>query len=115
MSGAGDIDTDVGLSNERTALSWQRTALSLAAGAAILGRLTFAQLGWTAIALLGIATVLCLWVFAESRSRYVQQLGIRHRARERGGRAALSLTVSTCLIAGTEFMALWGGSGLLHG
>ena len=97
---------DLGLSNERTALAWQRTALALVAGAAILGRLTFADLGWFAVTLLGVAVVLSLWVFAESRWRYVQQLGNRRRSRGRGGRAALSLTVATCLIALTEVFAL---------
>jgi uncharacterized membrane protein YidH (DUF202 family) len=97
---------DLGLSNERTALAWQRTALALVAGAAILGRLTFADLGWFAVTLLGVAVVLSLWVFAESRWRYVQQLGNRPRSRGRGGRAALSLTVATCLIALTEVFAL---------
>jgi uncharacterized membrane protein YidH (DUF202 family) len=106
MSAAGGMARDAGLSNERTALAWQRTALSLVAGAAILGRLTVAQLGWVALALLGLAIMLCLWVFAESRWRYVQQLGIRRRTRDRGGRAALSLTVATCLIAATEILAL---------
>lgn len=97
---------DGGLANERTALAWQRTALSLVAAAAILGRLTFAQLGWVAIAMLGLAIMLCLWVFAESRWRYAQQLGLRQRTRERGGRAALFLVVATCLIAITEMAAL---------
>jgi uncharacterized membrane protein YidH (DUF202 family) len=106
MSVAGSGPAELGFSNERTALAWQRTALSLLAGAAVLGRLTFAQLGWAAIALLGVAALLCLWVFAESRWRYVQQLGVRHRTHERDGRAAMSLTVATCLIALTESAAL---------
>ncbi len=97
---------DVGLSNERTALAWQRTALSLIAGSAILGRLTFDRLRFVAVAVLGVAALLCLWVFAESRWRYVQQLGHRPRGRLRGGRAALSLTVATCLIAITQIAAL---------
>ena len=106
MAAAAGVPLDEGLSNERTALAWQRTALSLMAAAAILGRLTFSELGWVAVTLLGVATVLCLWVFAESRWRYAQHLGLRSRARARGGRAALSLTVATCLIALTEIAAL---------
>lgn len=106
MAPASGTNTDVGLSNERTALAWQRTALSLVAGAAILGRLTLAQLGWVAIVLLGVAILLCLWVFAESRLRYAQQLDLRRRARKRGGRAPLFLTVATFLIAVTEMVAL---------
>ena len=97
---------DPGLSNERTALAWQRTALSLLAGAAILGRLTFASVGFFAVALLAVAVLLCLWVFVESRWRYRQQLGHTLRARPRGGRAALFLTLATSLIAITEVIAL---------
>jgi len=97
---------DLGLSNERTALAWQRTALSLVAGAAILGRLTFDRLGFIAVGLLGAAIGLCLWVFAESGWRYAQQLGVRQRRSGRGGRAALFLTIAACLIAITEVGAL---------
>lgn len=100
------LPLDSGLSNERTALAWQRTALSLVAVAAIMGRLTFDRLGFVSIMLLGLAVVLCLWVFAESRWRYVQQLGHRSRGRARGGRAALSLTIATSLIAVTEIVSL---------
>lgn len=97
---------DVGASNERTALAWQRTALAMVAGAAILGRLTFERLGWLAIILLGVAVGLCVWVLAESHWRYVQQLGHRPRGRARGGRAALALSGATFLIALTEAAAL---------
>ena len=50
--------------------------------------------------------VLCLWVFAESRWRYLQHLGLRGRTNHRGGRAAFFMTVATCLIAVTEIWAL---------
>jgi uncharacterized membrane protein YidH (DUF202 family) len=99
-------ETDFGLSNERTALAWQRTALSLVAGSAILGRLTVDRLGLVAVALLGTAFVLCLWVFVESRWRYAQQLGVRPRGHGRGGRAAFALTTATCLMVVTEAAAL---------
>jgi uncharacterized membrane protein YidH (DUF202 family) len=108
MSGSA-LSPDVGLSNERTALAWQRTALSVLAGAAVLGRLTFDRLGFVALALLGLAVVLCLWVFAESRWRYAQQLGHRPRGRDRGGRAALFLSLATLLIGLTEASALLVG------
>lgn len=98
-----------GLSNERTALAWQRTALSVVAGAAIMGRLTFDRLGIVALAVPGIAVCLGLWVFVESRWRYDQQLGTRQRRRPRGGRAALSLMLGTALIALTEVFALGVG------
>ena len=40
---------DPGVGNERTALAWQRTALALVAGSAILTRLTFDRLGAVAL------------------------------------------------------------------
>lgn len=95
-----------GLSNERTALAWQRTALSVVVGAAIMGRLTFDRLGVVALVVPGISACLALWVFLESRWRYRQQQGTLQRRRPRGGRAALSLTLGTVLIALTEVSAL---------
>lgn len=97
---------DLGLANERTALAWQRTALSLAAAAAVLGRLTFVRLHWVAVVLLGFAIVLCIWVFAEARGKYAQRPGVPRRGRPRGGRAAFALCIATCLIVVTEIAAL---------
>lgn len=97
---------DSALPNERTALAWQRTALSLMAGAAIMGRLTFGRLGYVALVVLAVAAVLSLWVFIESRRRYAQRLGHRTRPRPRGGRAPLFLTLALALIAVTELAAL---------
>lgn len=101
---AGSLDE--GLSNERTALAWQRTALSLLVGAAILGRLTFGRLGAVAVAPLAIAAVLAGWVFVESRFRYRDGPDQRRRPRARGGRAAFALATATVLIAATEVTAL---------
>lgn len=95
MSGAA---ADPGLANERTALAWQRTALSLMVAAAILARLTFHELGRTAVLVLGVAVRLSAWVFFESRGRY--------RRTGRGGRASMALTVATCLLCGTEVTVL---------
>jgi len=103
----GDDAHDAGAAHERTALAWQRTALSLVVAAAILGRLTFAQLGWVAITLLGSSLALAVWVLAEARWRYAQGLGVRRRARGRGGRAPMSLALATCLIAVTEIASLF--------
>lgn len=108
MAAHGGDELDEGMASERTALAWQRTALSLMASAAILGRLTFSELGWAAVALLAVAALLGLWVFVESGSRYLQHHGLRRRARPRGGRAALCLASATCLIALTEVVALLG-------
>lgn len=104
--GPGAAAADVGLANERTALAWQRTALSLAAAAAILGRLTFTRVGFLAVAVLGVALLLCGWVFTESRWRYHQHSGVRSRRQPRGGRATLALATAAILIALTELVAL---------
>lgn len=96
---------DSGLANERTALAWQRTALSLMVAAAVMARLTFGRLGPVAALPLGIATVLSGWVFVESRGRYEDATQQRRRPRPRGGRAPLALAVATVLIALTEIAA----------
>ncbi|MCR1783239.1 DUF202 domain-containing protein [Nocardioides carbamazepini] len=97
---------DPGEANERTALGWQRTSLSLVAGAAIMARLTVDALGLAAVLPLAAALILGLWVFAESRARYDHDAGTRDRARHRGGRAPLSLAIATALIAATELASL---------
>lgn len=97
---------DVGRANERTALAWQRTALALMAGAAILARLTFDDVGVAALTPLAIALLLSLWVFLESRRRYADHAGIRERSGPRSGRAVTALTVATALVALTELAVL---------
>ena len=97
---------DVGLPNERTALAWQRTALSLAAAAAIVARLTWSELGPLAGVLLLGALGLSGWVFVESRGRYRHDAGTKRRPRPRGGRAPFALALATALVAATELAAL---------
>lgn len=108
-SGPAQPVLDEGLSNERTALAWQRTALSLLIGAAIMVRLTFDRLGPGAAVPLVLAAVLAGWVFVESRFRYHDGPDQRRRTRARGGRAAFALALSTTLIAATEIGALIAG------
>jgi uncharacterized membrane protein YidH (DUF202 family) len=99
-------DEALGVSNERTALAWQRTALSLLAAAAIIARLTWTELGALAAVPLAGAVMLSGWVFWESRGRYAHDAGTRPRARARGGRAPTALTVAITLIALTELARL---------
>jgi NADPH:quinone reductase-like Zn-dependent oxidoreductase len=66
-------EADAGTSNERTALAWQRTALALVAGAALIGRLTFDRLGWWSLLGAVLAAGLGAWVLLESGSRYVRR------------------------------------------
>lgn len=97
---------DTGLANERTALAWQRTALATTAGAAVMARLTFDQLGIPALVALGAALALSAWILAESRGRYHHQSGARLRPRPRGGIAPAVLSAAVLLMAGTELAAL---------
>lgn len=99
MAPGADSDADLGLSGERTTLAWQRTALGIAAGAAIMGRLTFGDLGAPALIVLGAALALSGWVLLES--------GLRPRRASRGGRAAAWLAIAVVLMSLTELAALW--------
>lgn len=92
---------DPGIANERTALAWQRTALSIVGGAAILARLRAEDLALLAVPLT-LAALLGLWVLLESRGRYHRTA----RAERRGGRAPMALTIATALIAVSELVAL---------
>lgn len=103
---AGRAAGDPGTANARTALAWQRTALSLVGAAAVLARLTWSTLGAVALVPLAAALVLSLWVFAESRGRYAHDAGTRSRQRPRGGRAPTAIAVAAVLIAATELAAL---------
>ncbi|WP_203336296.1 DUF202 domain-containing protein [Nocardioides limicola] len=98
--------SDVGLANERTALSWQRTALAVTAGAAIVARLTVDRLGTWALVALAVALVLGLWIFTESWLRYADQAGTRQRPARRGGRAPAVLALATVMIGATELTAI---------
>ena len=95
-----------GRQNERTALAWQRTALSLLAGALVLARLTYERLGLLSLSSLLLAAPLCLWVFVESRGRYRHDAGIQLRARPRGGRAPAVLAAGLACMGLTELAAI---------
>lgn len=97
---------DPGVGNERTALAWQRTALALVAGSAILTRLTIDRLGAAALVSVLLAGPMGLWIFVESRRRYAHDAGIRQRPRSRGGRGPLTMTVGTVVVGSTELLAL---------
>jgi uncharacterized membrane protein YidH (DUF202 family) len=97
---------DPGAQNERTALAWQRTALSLMAGSAVLARLTYERLGLLSLACVLLAFVLSGWVFWESRGRYAHSAGVRMRGRDRGGRSGAVLTIAVVSIAVTALAAV---------
>ena len=98
---------DPGEGNERTALAWQRTALSLVAGSAMLSRVTLHQLGAVALLCFGVVAPLGLLVFWESGERYRHDTGFSPRRPARGGRAPAAIAVATLVMGVTELAALW--------
>ena len=64
------LSRDAGVANERTSLAWQRTALSLIAGAAIMTRFTQEGASLVALPLLGAALVLSTIVLVGEHLRY---------------------------------------------
>jgi uncharacterized membrane protein YidH (DUF202 family) len=99
-------ETDPGVHNERTALAWQRTALALLAGSAVVARLTLDRIGVLAVVSVAVTMPLALWVMVESRGRYAHDAWVRRRPRSRGGRAPAVLAMVAVLIGLTELAAL---------
>lgn len=96
-----------GAQNERTALAWQRTALSLMVASTIVLRLTAVELGALALVGVAIAFPLAFWVFLESRWRYRHHAGLQQRGRPRGGRAGAALVSAMVLLAWLELAAIF--------
>ncbi len=96
-----------GVQNERTALAWQRTALSLIAGSAALTRLTFDRLGFVSLVSVVVTVPLCAWVLTHSRNRYQRRVSTAaHQSGGHGGIASAALTLSVVVMALTELAAL---------
>lgn len=85
---------------ERTALAWQRTALSVLAGSLVMARLSFDELGPLALVSLAIALPLSTWVLLRSRPRH-------HRPAT--GTPAAALAAAIGLLCVTELVALLVG------
>jgi uncharacterized membrane protein YidH (DUF202 family) len=96
---------DAGLANERTALAWQRTALSLVAASAVLARLTWSTLGAVAVVPLLAALTLSVGVLVDGWGRYTHAAGAGRR-RSRGSHAPLALTGAAVLLAIVELAAI---------
>ncbi len=90
------------MQNERTTLSWQRTALSLIAASAALARLAYGRLGPAALAGAVLPVALSLLVIQQSRGRY------RRRAIGQRRRTAGDGTAPAALAAGVAALALLG-------
>lgn len=97
---------DAGAQNERTALAWQRTALSLLAAAAAVSRLTIDRLGPPALLCVLSAVPLSLWVFLEGRGRYRRDAATGGHLSARCGRAPACIALATAIMATTELAAL---------
>ena len=98
-----------GVQNERTALAWQRTALSVLLGGAVLVRLNHDGLGLFGVLSAVLSVPLAAWIFVESRARYRHDACIRARPRSRGGRAPLMLSAAVAILGVMELEHLWAG------
>ena len=93
-----------GAQPERTALSWQRTALASATGAAIIARHSVETLGSAAIVIMLATLALAAAAFVLGRRRY--DLSPGEPTRRRDGRAPFALTLAVLAMALTELLAL---------
>ena len=93
---------DPGLQNERTALAWQRTALSVLAGAALMGRLVLGTDPVLVVMELAVALPLALWVLLDSRRHYAE----RRASRPSGtGIRAAALAGAVTVMSGAAWVA----------
>lgn len=84
-----------GVQNERTALAWHRTALSVVVTAAIVTRLGMDSIGAAAGAALVVALPVAGWVVLVSRRRYQRRQGWSSgvHTRRRDGRLEFALAI----------------------
>jgi uncharacterized membrane protein YidH (DUF202 family) len=80
-----DAVVDLGLQAERTALAWQRTALAMAVGALVAGRLAGAAFGAVSLVVVVLGVVQAVVVLEASRRRY---RAVRESLRTQGDLAA---------------------------
>ena len=89
-----------GAQNERTALAWRRTGLSLLAVGAISAKFLAATFELS-MAVLGVTVLLSVWIIASGSRRYV-----RAAASARGETAALDGKVPAVAAALTVFLGI---------
>ncbi len=92
-----------GAQPERTALSWQRTALSCTAGAGIIARHTAPDLGPYVLLVFVATLALAVTAFGLGRKRY--GLLPSETTRSRDGRAPIALALAISALAATELLA----------
>lgn len=113
MATDNDRPFDVGLQAERTSLSWQRTALALAVGCAVIIRFTAHYVGALAVVLggIGIALAAATYVGARYRYRHAHRSLLRSSTlHELSTWPLAALTGSTFLLAVLGAIFVWGGS-----
>lgn len=89
-----------GVQNERTALAWHRTALSLMVAAAGLSRFAYERVGYPGLVCLA-ALPLGAFVFRESRHRYRHRDGGCPDPHARGGTAGVALVWMVFVLCAT--------------
>ncbi|MFD1812175.1 DUF202 domain-containing protein [Rhodococcus gannanensis] len=99
------MSTDSGLANERTALAWQRTALSVVVGTAVITRLVGLTSGFMWVAFLVGVTLLVAWALAMSRVRCLRVSDSR-RGAARSGLPSLMLAGVVCLVGVGELIVV---------
>lgn len=97
---------DPGVQNERTALAWTRTGLSLLGGSLLVARLSVTQLGAAAVLVVVCCVPLSCWILATSHRRYRAAAEALH-AQTRLPDGALPAAVSALTV-------ILGGSALVH-
>ncbi|MCZ2826852.1 MULTISPECIES: DUF202 domain-containing protein [unclassified Modestobacter] len=86
MTRGSDPVVDLGLQAERTALAWQRTALAMAVGALVAGRLAVPAFGAVSLVVVVLGVVPAVVVLEVSRRRY---RAVHDALRTRGDLAAI--------------------------
>ncbi len=97
-----------GAQNERTALSWQRTALSLIVASAALARLAYERVGYPGLLCL-VAIPASLFVFRESRTRYRRRGPDDGNPHARGGIAGLTVAAIIIVLCLTSLAIVLRG------
>lgn len=110
MTGPGEAGrpADHGAQNERTALAWHRTAMSVVVAGAAVARLTFDAVGGLAYVMLGGTILAAMWLVMAVRGRYARRIGwsAREAVVPRDGRPEFVVLVTVMLLAAVEVVAL---------
>ncbi len=101
---------DVGLQVERTALSWRRTALSLAVGSLVALRLLPVWLhgaGWIVPGMIGLVASAALWMISRRRhDAFMSQIGRRESPRIGGAFAMAAVAVGVACTGALGLVAV---------